>query len=419
MGQELEPLDQLPVGFGLTIMSNSNQPEQSIQDRPIIGIIGGGQLARMQAMAAARLGCYIHTIEKTADCPAASVVSQHQVGDWNDAKTLEAWAQSCDLITLENEFVEASVLEALEEAGHQVIPSASTMATVQDKWKQKRCLEANGLKVPSFSQLDSPEDLTAFGNQHGWPVVLKKRKEGYDGKGNATVKEAGEARQAWQELGGDACELFVEAFCPFVKELAIMVIRTPSGCQTTYPVVETEQQDHICHVVTAPASLNPELEEQVRALGIKAVEAVQGTGCFGVEMFLTAQDEILINELAPRVHNSGHYTIEACACSQFENHIRAILDWPLGGTELLHPHAIMVNLLGKGDGPAMPQDLRQALADPEAHLHIYGKKDSRLGRKMGHLTLCGQDPAAIRKRATRLADSIHFGDSLMLKNHPQ
>ncbi len=379
------------------------------QHRPVIGIVGGGQLARMQAMAAARLGCIIHTIEKTVDCPAASVVQKHQVGDWNDPQVLLPWAEGCDLITLENEFVEASTLLKLEEAGHQVLPTASTMAVVQDKWHQKERLKEQGLEVPNFKKVDEVQDLVEFGQEHGWPVVLKKRKQGYDGKGNTTVHCAEASAEAWEHLEGAHNPLFVEAFCPFIKELAIMVIRTPSGLQATYPVVETEQKDHICHTVCAPAQVETPVKDRARALGIRAVEAVHGIGCFGVEMFLPAEGGLLINELAPRVHNSGHYTIEACPCSQFENHIRAILDWPLGSTDLVRPTATMVNLLGKSEGPAMPSGMLECLQDPEIHLHIYGKKYSKKGRKMGHLTLLGEDPEAIKVRAIGLAQSVQFG----------
>ena len=188
-----------------------------------------------------------------------------------------------------------------------------------------------------------------------------------------------------------------------------MVIRTPSGLLATYPVVETEQKDHICHTVCAPAQVETPVKDRARALGIRAVEAVHGIGCFGVEMFLTAEGGLLITELAPRVHNSGHYTIEACPCSQFENHIRAILDWPLGSTDLVRPTATMVNLLGKSEGPAMPSGMLECLQDPEIHLHIYGKKYSKKGRKMGHLTLLGEDPEAIKVRAIGLAQSVQFG----------
>jgi 5-(carboxyamino)imidazole ribonucleotide synthase len=376
---------------------------------PLIGIIGGGQLARMQAQAASRLGCQVRTIEKTENCPAASVVHDHQVGDWNDPATLIAWAKGCDLITLENEFVEADSLEKLEEAGFPVIPTSATMATVQDKLTQKQRLKDRGLPVPTFHSVSSKEDILAWGNELGWPLVLKKRKQGYDGKGNATIRDSDSITEAWETLGNGNFPLYVEAFCPFVKELAVMVVRSVSGSHVEYPVVETIQKDHICHVVTAPSSIDSALRTKASDLARQAIEAVDGLGCFGVEMFLTSEEDILINELAPRVHNSGHYTIEACRCSQFENHIRSILGWPLGDTSLVKRAAVMINLLGACDGPSLPGGIKEALQNPDAHLHIYGKSESRKGRKMGHLTLIGENLEETTQTAKRLASNLLFG----------
>jgi len=392
----------------MTFLSRSYENEGRL---PLIGIIGGGQLARMQAQAASRLGCQVRTIEKSAHCPAASVVHDHLVGDWNDPAVLVPWAKGCDLITLENEFVEAETLKALEQAGHTVIPGADTMAIVQDKLLQKTRLKERGLPVPAFESVESTDDIRRIGESFAWPMVLKKRKQGYDGKGNATIKGPDNIQAAWDALGGGAFPLFVEAFCPFVKELAVMVVRSVDGSHAEYPVVETVQKDHICHVVTAPASVEPSIRDKASEIARQAIEAVDGLGCFGVEMFLTEDGNILVNELAPRVHNSGHYTIEACRCSQFENHIRSILGWPLGDTSLVKPAAVMINLLGASDGPALPFGIKEALQDPDAHLHIYGKQESRKGRKMGHLTLIGEDLSKTTESARRMADHIRFGAS--------
>lgn len=395
------------TSFRMSINLNTNYEKEG--RLPMIGIIGGGQLARMQAQAASRLGCQVRTIEKSEICPAASVVHDHQVGDWNDPNTLINWAKGCDLITLENEFVEAESLAKLEEAGFPVIPTSATMATVQDKWVQKQRLKERGLPVPTFESVSSQEDIKILGEKLGWPLVLKKRKQGYDGKGNATILKPESIQAAWTALGGGEFPLYVEAFCPFIKELAVMVVRSVSGDHTEYPVVETVQKDHICHVVTAPCSIDSELQTKASELARNAIEAVDGLGCFGVEMFLTESGEILINELAPRVHNSGHYTIEACRCSQFENHIRSILGWPLGDTSLVKPAAVMINLLGQSDGPSLPTGIKEALKNPDAHLHIYGKSDSRKGRKMGHLTLIGEHLEDTTETAKNLATQLVFG----------
>jgi 5-(carboxyamino)imidazole ribonucleotide synthase len=201
----------------------------------------------------------------------------------------------------------------------------------------------------------------------------------------------------------------VEQFCPFERELAVMVTRGLDGRSVVYPVVDTVQRDHICHTVTAPARLDPEIAARAAELGARAAAAIQGVGSIGIELFLLRDGTIVINEMAPRVHNSGHYTIEACVCSQFENHIRAVLGWPLGSPALRAPAAAMVNLLGAGDGPAMPAGLDQALAVPGAHVHIYGKERSVKGRKMGHITALGDTVDEALARAKIAAAGLRFG----------
>jgi 5-(carboxyamino)imidazole ribonucleotide synthase len=241
-------------------------------------------------------------------------------------------------------------------------------------------------------------------------MVLKKRRNGYDGKGNHTLRSAGDIDVAWPQLGGDANALFVEQFCPFTMELAIMLTRSRMGEIAAYPVVETVQRNHICHIVKAPAPIAADMATRAAAIARKAVEAVGVVGTMGVELFLTANGEILVNELAPRVHNSGHYTIEACVCSQFENHIRAVMGWPLGSTAMLAPAAVMINLLGAARGVGTPHGLSAALAIPGAHPHIYGKALSVPGRKMGHLTALGNSLDEALATAQRAASLIHFGD---------
>jgi len=366
-----------------------------------IGILGGGQLARMTVLAATRLGLKTIVLEDHADSPAGQLATYEVVGHWSDDEALAHFANAADIITLENEFVDANVLQRLEAQGKPVWPSALTIAQIQDKLRQKEALVGAGLAVPKFAAISSATDIEAFAANYGWPLVLKARRNGYDGRGNWTLKSPADIGEGLQRLGAPERELMVEAFVPFERELATLVVRGQDGQVVTYPVVETVQINHICHSVTAPANIRPDVAELAARIAQKAIVAIGGVGLFGVEMFLTAGGEVLINELAPRSHNSGHYTIEACACNQFENHLRVLLGWPLGSTELIAP-AAMVNILGRHTGPAVPKGLEKALAVPGANVHIYGKRQSRPGRKLGHVTVLA--PGRVAADALQLAE---------------
>ena len=375
-----------------------------------LGIIGGGQLARMTAMAALQLGCEVVVLERNALSPAATLATHSLVGDWNRLEALRELAARVDVITLENEFVEADLLRALEEEGHLVLPTAHTIGLVQDKFLQKQALQQAGLPLPRMRAVSGPAELEEAVRDFGMPLLLKARRNAYDGKGNATIRTAADLEPAWQRLGGsEGRALFAEEFCDFAAELAVIITRSPRGEIATYPVVETVQRHHVCHLVRAPAPVAPEVAARAADLAGRTAEAVGAVGSFGVEMFLTRQGEIWVNELAPRVHNSGHYTIEACACSQFENHVRAVLGWPLGSPRMVTPAAVMVNLLGAGHAPGRPQGLERALTVPGARVHLYGKAMSGEGRKMGHVTALGGELAEAEELALRCASHIHFG----------
>ncbi len=373
-----------------------------------LGIIGGGQLARMTALAALPLGCEVSILEQNPLSPAAQLTPLTVTGDWADPETLRQFAARVDVITLENEFVDAAVLRRLEDARHRVFPTSASIALTQDKLLQKQALVRAGLPVPAFHPVTTPEALVALGDELGWPMVLKTRRNGYDGKGNFTLRSAGDIPEAWRALSGDHNELLVEAFWHFSRELAVIVTRGRDGSTATYPVVETLQKNHVCHVVQAPAAITPELTARATEIALRAVTAVGAVGSFGVEMFLSANGDIAINELAPRVHNSGHYSIEACACSQFENHVRAVLGWPLGSTSMIAPAAVMINLLGTERAPGRPFGLARALSIPGAHVHLYGKAMCGAGRKMGHITALGQTAGDAMKTARQAADALRF-----------
>jgi 5-(carboxyamino)imidazole ribonucleotide synthase len=377
---------------------------------PRLGIIGGGQLARMTTIAAQQLGCDVVVLENNPLSPAATFASRSLIGDWTTAEALFKLAAQVDVITLENEFVDAALLAELERAGHPVWPGSRTLALVQDKFTQKQALQAAGLPIPRMLAIHDRAALAAAIAELGLPLVLKARRNAYDGKGNATIRQPAEADAAWERLGGNLGNpLYAEEFCEFTAELAVIITRGRNGETAIYPVVETVQQNHICHLVRAPAPIGPELADQVTGVARRAIEAVHAVGSFGVELFLTRTGAVVVNELAPRVHNSGHYTIEACACSQFENHVRAVLGLPLGSTRMTAPAAAMVNLLGTSRAPGRAGGLAAALAVPGAHVHLYGKAMSGEGRKMGHVTALGDTPAQAAETALKCAEKIRFG----------
>lgn len=374
-----------------------------------LGILGGGQLAQMTVQAAISLGIETVIFERTPDSPASRLTHHQIVGAWDDDGALRAFANLCNVITLENEFVDARVLARLEGLGLPVFPTSTTLATIQDKLRQKETLSAAGVRMPLFRGVQTEGDIMAAAADFGWPLVLKARRDGYDGYGNALLRDPDDIPAALAKLGADQGRLLMaEQFIPFDKELAVMVLRGRDGEMRLYPVVETIQQNHICHVVRAPASIPRQMAQTAAALARQAVEAVEGVGVFGVELFALADGAILFNEMAPRPHNSGHYTIEACVTSQFENHIRAALGWPLGDTTMRAPAAVMVNLLGARNGDANQDGIASALAVLGAHVHLYGKRQVRIGRKMGHITVLGDSLAAAETRAVEAAARVNL-----------
>lgn len=368
---------------------------------PRIGILGGGQLAKMLASAASKYACEVVILERQEDFPAHGVDTYAIIGDFDDPADLMKLVPLVDVVTLENEFVRTEALAALERESCPLYPSACTMELVQDKLRQKQSLLDAGLPVTRFADAPTREAVRAF----GFPVVLKKRRYSYDGKGNATVHTEADLEAAWAQLDGDHQALYVEAFCPFRRELAIIVTRGQDGQVVRYPVVETVNRNHICHLTKGPVDA-PRLGDMPE----RAITAFDGVGSFGMELFEMPDGGLLVNEIAPRVHNTGHYTIEACECSQFENHIRAVLGWPLGSPALVAPAAAMVNLLGSTNGTGTPHGLTDALRLPGVHVHVYGKTRSAPGRKMGHVTALGLTPEDAVAKAQQAAERIRFGE---------
>ncbi len=370
-----------------------------------IGILGGGQLAKMSALAAYRLGFRINILEKEKDSPAGQIASNEFIGWINDKKVLKKFIENCDVITLENEFIDSEYLKWIEHQDKKVFPSSKTISLIQDKLIQKETFRKANLPVPNFVEVNSNSTYYNLSSILGNEFILKSRKLGYDGYGNAFINNEVDFSSAIKKLRKRHSEIMAEEFVDFQKELAIMVVRTRKEIRT-YPVVETIQKDHICHIVIAPAQIESYLIEDTKEIAIEAVKSIKGFGIFGIEFFLTRDNKILINEIAPRPHNSGHYTIDACITSQFENHIRSVLNLPLGSTQMVYPYAVMINLLGKRNQFNKKINLSNVLKVDDAHLHIYGKKESRIGRKMGHITICGDDLNLIYKKALEAEKEI-------------
>lgn len=372
-----------------------------------IGILGGGQLAKMLAQSAYQLGLRVAIIENGEDSPAGGMTKAEYSAGWNSPDQLEEFIESSDIVTLENEFINPDVLEKIAER-RLVFPSAATVRLVQDKFIQKQTMHKAGIPLPHFESLQSAEEAQAFGESYGFPFVLKTRTLGYDGYGNATIRKPEEALWGWKRFRHveQPRELMAEEFVPFTKELAVIIARNRRGETAVYPCVETVQKNHICHSVTAPAEVDKVVQQRAQKIALAAVEAIDGVGVFGVEMFLRNDGEILFNEIAPRPHNSGHYTIEGCYTSQFENCIRAVCNLPLGSPDLVAPAAAMVNLLGVRNGQGVPDSVVDFFRNGRAKLHLYGKKDSRVGRKMGHVTALGSSPEEALDTATKAADDI-------------
>lgn len=371
----------------------------------IIGILGGGQLARMSLHAASRMGLDVAILDKEENSPAGMLTPYEFVGWVDDHSLLKKFAESVSVVTLENEFIDASHLAFIESLGINIVPSSYTISQIQDKYIQKKTIASAGIPVPAFIPVT---DKTAYPNLSrlfGKKFILKSRKMGYDGYGNALVKDEKSYRESLDKLMHRHSELYAESFVEFEKELAVMVVRTRFETKV-YPVVETIQENHICKLVLAPAQISQKFRDMAAEIAVEAVKAVEGFGIFGIEMFYQSDGTILVNEMAPRPHNSGHYTIEAAYTSQFENHIRSVLGFKLGSTKLNCRNAVMINILGRQEASGDIKNYDQVLKKGDFHLHMYGKKLSRNGRKMGHITVIGSDMTELVNRAKRIERSI-------------
>lgn len=363
-----------------------------------IGVIGGGQLARMMALEARRMGYRVAVLDPTPNGPAAQVSDLSVVGAFTDYKAAKELAKASDVITLDTEHVPAELLEQLEPLV-PVRPSAQVFRIVQDRMEQRKFLATQKLPQAKNAPVGDLETLRAAGRMVGFPAILKTRRSGYDGKGQARVNTPNDLEGAWTSLQKAPCVL--EAFVEFEREISVILARDLHGNQRFYPIAENDHRRHILHTTRMPARVSPAMAAQAEALGARIATALNHVGVIAVELFVTRDQRLLVNEIAPRTHNSGHTTFGACVTSQFEQHVRAICGLPLGDPSLLRP-AVMLNLLGDLWQRGEP-DWNKVLQHPTASLHLYGKNEANVGRKMGHvLVLDGaQDAATIAEQIAK------------------
>ncbi|WP_308201471.1 5-(carboxyamino)imidazole ribonucleotide synthase [Sphaerisporangium perillae] len=373
---------------------------------PVVGMVGAGQLARMTQQAAIALGVELRVLANSFDESAARVIADTRLGDYRDLDVLREFAEGCDAITFDHEHVPTGHVQALAAGGLAVRPGAEALVYAQDKAAMRERLTAIGAPCPAWARVSSADDLEGFGKEHGWPVVLKAVRGGYDGRG---VWVCSSVEEVAEVLAGGT-EVMAEAFVPFERELAVLVARSPHGQGVSYPVVETVQQDGVCVEVIAPApGLDPEEAAQAQHIALKIANELGVTGLLAVEMFQLPGGKVMVNELAMRPHNSGHWTIEGARTSQFEQHLRAVLDLPLGSPTPVAPVVVMVNVLGGADPDVFARYEHVMAHDPGVKVHFYGK-EVRPGRKIGHVTAFGTDLDEVRARARHAAVHLATGE---------
>ena len=350
-----------------------------------IGVLGAGQLGRMLALAAARLGIRTHVYARDADEPAAQVAAQTTLGEWTDAGALDRFAQAVDVVTYEFENVPVEAVERLA-ARVPVRPGAMALARTQDRLTEKTFLREIGIETAPFAAVDDAGALARLIGTIGRPAILKTRRFGYDGKGQIALREGSDVGAAFRTLKG--APAILEGFVPFTKEVSVVAARGLDGSFRAYDICENEHANHILAVTRAPAAIAPQTADAAIAITRTIADALDYVGVIAVEMFIVereGREAVIVNEIAPRVHNSGHWTLDGAVVSQFEQHVRAICGWPLGATGR-HGRVEMRNLVG--DAVA---DWRMLAAQDGACLHLYGKADARPGRKMGHVTRIGEE----------------------------
>lgn len=372
-----------------------------------IGIIGGGQLGKMMIQEAKKMGFYITVLDPTLKCPAHTLVDEHIVANFDDETAIRLLASKSDVITYEFEHIGADILETLENEGIKVYPTAKSLKIIQNKYSQKSLLLKNNIPMPEFTSVKTPNDIKNAGEKYGYPFLLKSCTGGYDGKGNFVIHNENEINEGFKALGSGKIPLMAEKFFPFTMEISVLACRGINGEIEVYPVAENIHHDNILFETRVPANISEETSKKAMELAKSVMEIFEGVGMFCVEMFVDKDGNVALNEVAPRPHNSGHYTIEACMTSQFEQHIRAVSGLPLGSSKLIMP-TVMRNLLGEEgfNGNATVEGADEALNIKGVYLHIYGKEKSVPKRKMGHFTVISDTLEEAAEKAKKAYDFI-------------
>jgi 5-(carboxyamino)imidazole ribonucleotide synthase len=387
---------KVPINPGVSI---------SMENPMTIGIIGGGQLGKMIAQEAKRMSLKVVVLDPSHDCPASFVSDDVIVADFKDESAIRKLAAMSDILTYEIELANSTTLKELELENYPVYPSPETLRLIQNKYRQKSFLKENNIPVPKFDLVRSQGHLEELCEEYGFPAVLKASENSYDGRGNFLITSRNNIKQAFLTFEGKECIL--EKFMPFVKEISVMTARNPSGQIELFPVTENIHVNNILDMSIAPARISNEVLTKAQEVAQKTLKVLKGAGIFGIEMFVLPDENIVINEIAPRPHNSGHYSIEACSISQFEQHIRAVLDLPLSRPRLLAP-AVMLNLLGpeSGSGAYKIVGLEELFSIAGLKLHVYGKKISKPRRKLGHITITAETLEEAISRAERARSAV-------------
>ena len=370
----------------------NNSEGKVLKPGSVIGVLGGGQLGRMMTLSGAAMGYQFITLDPT-DASSCGQIAEQIVADYSDQDAAHELARRCDVITYEFENVDAEVAVLLEKESY--VPQGSKLLyTTQHRLREKQAIEAAGVPVAPYREVKSAEDMAEAVEALGVPCVLKTVTGGYDGKGQRVIREKQAALSAYEELGGSSVELVLEQFVPFTCEISVVAARNPQGETKTFPPAENIHVNNILHTSIVPARVSSELQLEAQHLASQLAESLEVVGLLAVELFVTAEGKLYVNELAPRPHNSGHYTMEACTTTQFEQHVRAICGLPLADTTLLSP-VVMVNVLGEHMEEVINRfsssDLEAEELGIVAKLHLYGKAEAKTGRKMGHINLLCHD----------------------------
>lgn len=375
-------------------------------DSPIcVGIIGGGQLGKMIAQEAGRMSLKIIVLDPTEGCPASRMADEQIVAGFKDENAILKMSDKCDVLTYEIELASSTALKELESRNYPVRPAPETLRIIQNKYRQKSFLKDHRIAVSDFALVRTEEHLQELCKKFGLPAILKVCEDSYDGQGNFLILSSNNVHEAFNYFAGRECML--EKLVPFTKEISVMVARNERGQIESFPVAENIHNNNILEMTIVPARISRKVELKAIKMAERTIGLLHGSGIFGIEMFVTKEGEVLVNEIAPRPHNSGHFTNEACSVSQFEQHLRSILDLPLSKPELLSP-VVMVNILGSENlvGQYALKGLTQLFAVPGVKLYVYGKKSSRPGRKLGHITATGKTVKVALTRALKARKAV-------------